>query len=316
MAQLLTSLDDFPQSLQGAAISVGNFDGVHRGHAGLVRCLVAAARQVDGPAIVMTFDPHPAALLYPERPLSPPLTTIQRRAALLGALGVDAMIAYPTDHTFLNLSAAEFFQSQIVGIMRAKAMVEGPNFRFGRDREGDVSALRQLCAAAQIDFTVSEVAEDESGMISSTRIRQLLIAGDVAAANRMLTQPYSLTGIVARGAQRGRELGFPTANLEQISSLIPGPGVYAGFAQIADRSRAGGQAREWAAAINVGPNPTFGEQQFKLEVHLIDYAGDALYGNSLSVRFARKIRNVHKFESVAALRKQVSQDVDACRCDN
>ncbi len=313
MSHLLTSLDNFPTHLQGGAVSVGNFDGVHLGHAGLVDQLVAAARKHAGPAIVLTFDPPPAALLFPDRPLSAPLTTIAHRAELLFDLGVDALVAYPTDQRLLSLSAETFFQECIVGRMRAKAMVEGPNFRFGRDRSGDVDRLKKLCNSAKVDFTIAQASQDQRGLISSTRIRELLIAGELAAANSMLTQPYRFCGLVVQGARRGRELGFPTANLAQIESLLPGHGVYAGQAVVTGPTTDDlDQPVSWLAAINIGPNPTFGESRSKVEVHLIDYSGPELYGRNMRVTLKKKVRDVRKFESLDALRLQISRDLQEC----
>ncbi|MCA9133198.1 MAG: riboflavin biosynthesis protein RibF [Planctomycetales bacterium] len=304
MPALLTSLDDLPPELLGGALAVGNFDGVHRGHGGLIQQLVRAAEQVGGPALVMTFHPPPTALLYPERPLSAPLTTLARRAELLLGLGVTTLLAYPTDHDLLALSPHDFFQQKVVGLLRAKAMVEGPNFRFGRDRAGDVSQLAAFCSAANIQFAVAQATQDEAGLISSTRIRRLLAAGEIGPANALLTRPYALQGEVVRGAGRGRQLGFPTANLDHIESLIPGYGVYAGKTRL--------EGRSLAAAINIGPNPTFGEQQTKVEIHLIDYAGPPLYGQRLEVSLHDKIRDIQKFPSVDELRAQIAKDIAAC----
>lgn len=321
MPQLLTSLANFPAELRGGAVSVGNFDGVHRGHAQLIKQLVASADRIEGPALVMTFDPHPAELLFPERPLSRPLTSIKRRAELLFGLGVDALIAYPTDLRLLSLSAHEFFQKKIVDILHARAMVEGPNFRFGRGRGGDVLSLAKMCQAAQMDFRVVQPAQDAAGMISSTRIRNAIAAGDMKTANAMLTQPYVVSGIVAVGAQRGRSIGFPTANLTEIPVLVPGPGVYAGQVELSGRSSGGPSSAAaadadlatYACAVHIGPNPTFAETEPKVEAHLIDYAGISLYGQQLRVAVLEKVREVCKFESVDELRRQITQDVEACR---
>lgn len=311
MPQLLTSLADFPAELRGGAISVGNFDGVHRGHAQLIGQLVATARKHSGLALVMTFDPPPTALLFPERVLTAPLTSIARRAELLFGLGVDALIAYPTDTCLLSMSAQDFFQQKIVGILQARAMVEGPNFHFGRGRDGDVESLVRMCAAAHVDFQVVRPSADEAGLISSTRIRDYIVAGDIRTANALLTRPYTLTGVVAPGAQRGRQVGFPTANLTHIPSLIPGPGVYAGQVQWFDQ--AAGAKIPYQAAIHIGPNPTFDESHTKVEVHLIGYAGESLYGQSLQVTLLDKVREVRKFDSIDELRAQIASDVAACK---
>lgn len=300
MAQLITDLNNFPDSLQGAAVAVGNFDGVHRGHRQLIEQLMAAARKIKGPAVVLTFDPPPQALLLPDRPLGPPLTTIARRAELLGGLGVDALIAYPTDRALLSLSAVDFFEQFIVGKLRAGAMVEGPNFRFGRDRGGDTALLQELCRAAGMDCSIAPASEDQAGMISSSRVRHLLAQGDIAAANAMLTQNYQLNGLVSGGARRGRELGFPTANLTQINSQVPAHGVYAGSASLNDQW--------WPAAINIGPNPTFDDSDTKVEVHIIGWQG-TLYGERLTCALNERIRDVMKFESLASLQLQIRQDI-------
>lgn len=317
MSQLLTNLEDFPTSLLRGAVSVGNFDGVHLGHARLIEQLVATARRLRGPALVMTFDPPPTALLFPNRNLSAPLTTMQRRAELLFALGVDALIAYPTDLELLSLSAEEFFQLKICDILQARAMVEGPNFRFGRNRSGDVELLQELCESADVDFRVVPASQDAQGMISSTRIRDSIKSGQLGLANAQLTQPYSIQGVVVPGEQRGSELGFATANLEQIESLLPGLGVYAGSVELtsAGEGNLPGQStsrRTYAAAVNIGPNLTFGEAKTKVEVHLIGYAGGPMYAQRLEIALLEKIRDIKKFDSIDELRKQIALDVAAC----
>ncbi len=303
MVQLLTSLKELPQAVRRGAVSIGNFDGVHLGHARLIHELVHSAGQVGGPAVVLTFDPPPAAILFPDRPLSAPLTSIGRRSALLGELGVDFVVAYPTDRQLLSLSADAFFRQTIVETLAARAMVEGPNFHFGRDRSGDTNALRELCDAHRISLQIVEPKADSGGMISSTRIRGLLAAGDLLAANRLLTDPLQIEGLVSEGAGRGRQLGFPTANLTQIRSLIPGMGVYAGRVQHSGQTI--------PAAVHIGPNPTFGEGHTKVEVHLIGWSG-TLSGSSLTCSLIAKIREVQKFDSVDALKQQIFQDIQAC----
>ena len=305
MAQLLNSLDVFSPSLRGGAVAVGNFDGVHLGHAQLIAELTRQARQVGGPAVVLTFDPPPVAILVPNRAPSPPLTSIGRRAELLGRLGVDVLIAYPTDRELLNLSAEDFFRQKIVTSLGARAVVEGPNFRFGKDRTGDTGLLRELCNEFKLELRIVQAKADPSGlMISSTRIRQLLASGDVAEANRLLTEAYRLEGIVTKGSQRGREIGFPTANLESVPCLIPAHGVYAGWTDI--------EGQGYQAALNIGPNPTFGEKAAKVEVHIIGWSG-SIYGERLKVTLLSRIRDVRRFESISALRQQLQQDIELCK---
>ncbi len=300
MIPLLTDLNEVPTGFQGGVVAVGNFDGVHRGHASLIGRLVSLAKQVGGRSLVITFDPHPSTLLRPDLPVLEPLTTLERRAELLGELGVDGLLALPTSPQLLELSPIEFYERVLVGQLKIRGMVEGPNFRFGKDRQGDVQLLQQVCSRDQIQFQVADSIDDSQGMISSSRIRRLLVAGDVAQAATMLTRPFRVSGIVTRGAGRGTGLGFPTANLDQIGSMLPGHGVYAGRVEV------GGQA--YRAAINLGPNPTFGENRTKVEVHIIGLKQD-LYGQTLHCEMIAKVRDVVRFEGIQQLLAQIEQDL-------
>ena len=300
MIPLLTDLHEVPSDFQGGVVAVGNFDGVHRGHASLIQRLVSLSRQIGSCSLVITFDPHPSTLLRPDLPVLEPLTTLARRAELLGELGVDGLLALPTSPQLLELSPIEFYQRVLVGELKIRGMVEGPNFRFGKDREGDVQLLQQICSRDQIQFQIADSIDDPQGMISSSRIRQLLVAGDVAQAATMLTRPFRVSGVVTRGAGRGTGLGFPTANLDQIRSMLPGHGVYAGRVEV------GGQA--YRAAMNLGPNPTFGENRTKVEVHIIDLKQD-LYGQTLHCDMIAKVRDVVRFEGVQQLLAQIKQDL-------
>lgn len=305
--QLIRKISDVSSTLQYGAVAIGNFDGVHQGHAHLIRKLIEHARQNDGAAVVFTFDPHPVRLLRPA--LAPvPLTWTERKAELLGELGVDALIAYPTDETLLSLSPQEFFSQIILESLKAQAIVEGPNFFFGRDRVGDVHLLAELCQQHSISMEIVQPVEVEGRYISSSRIRDLIAAGEMAFAREMLTQPYRIRGMVTHGAARGAGLGFPTANVDAVDTLLPAPGVYAG--------RAYSEGEIWPAAIHLGPNPTFGEQAVKVEVHLIGYEG-TLYGKPLEVDFLERLREIHSFDGidqlVAQLRVDVSQAADVCQ---
>ncbi|MBN2024247.1 MAG: bifunctional riboflavin kinase/FAD synthetase [Pirellulales bacterium] len=300
---LIRRLDDLPDTLRHGAVTIGNFDGVHLGHGRLVELLLDEARRRGGPAVVFTFDPPPANLLRPAAH-SRPLTSLARKAELLGQLGVDAVIAYPTDPDFLHLPAKRFFDQVIVERLAARAMVEGPNFYFGHDREGDVEMLGRLCGEADIVLRVAEPIEVNGRIVSSTLLRRLVAEGRLDEADRMLTQPYRLSGLVVRGEGRGASLGFPTANLERIETLLPAEGIYAG--------RAWAEGRTWPAAISLGPNPTFDGQTAKVEVNLIGYSGD-LYGAQLAVDFLARLRDIVRFDSVERLVGQMHRDVAAAR---
>lgn len=261
------------------------------------------AREVDGPAVVFTFDPHPVRVLRPLQ-CPPPLTWTERKAELLAELGVDRIVAYPTDEALLRLTAREFFDQIVVHALRARSMVEGPNFYFGHNREGNVAVLESLTRRAGVTLDVVEPVETDGVTVSSSRIRELIAAGAVGGAARQLTAPYRIRGMVTHGAGRGAKLGFPTANLEAIDTLLPAAGVYAGRAWI------GG--KPWPAAINLGPNPTFGENALKVEIHVLDLTA-ALYGQPLEVDFVARLRDVLKFASQIELVSQLQTDVERVR---
>jgi riboflavin kinase/FMN adenylyltransferase len=301
--KLIRKLEDFPSNLRGGAITIGNFDGVHRGHAIIIDQLKHYALQLDGAAVVFTFDPHPVRILRPEM-TPPPLTWTNRKADLLAELGVDAVVAFPTDRQLLSLSYLEFFQQIVVQSLGAKAMVEGPNFYFGRNREGDTDKLEQLCQQHQIALQIVTPMKSDNEFVSSSRIRNLIKQGDVNQARQMLTRPYRIRGMVTHGAARGATIGFPTANLDAIDTLIPALGVYAGRAYVDGRSH-------WAA-IHIGPNPTFGENHRKVEAHLLNFER-SIYGQPIEVDFVSRLRDIRQFESAQALTRQLELDVESTR---
>lgn len=301
--ELLKSLDSLNHQWRGGCVTVGNFDGVHRGHLQLLQALRRRADQLGGPAIVFTFDPPPLALIRPQ--VAPvPLTWLERKAELLAAQGVDVVLAYPTDRALLELTDEQFIRQILHDRIGARAMVEGPNFRFGRDRAGDVNRLADLCQGLGIDLEIVAPLDEGGTLVSSTRIRGWLGEGDIERANRWLTAPYRLRGTVVRGDQRGRELGFPTANLAHCRTLIPGEGVYAGATRIA--------GRPYRVAIHVGPNVTFGQSDLRVEAHVLDYSSD-LYGQTLDLEFLARIRGIEKFDSVPQLIEQMQRDVEFAR---
>lgn len=297
--KLIRDLSQLAGSLSAGAVTIGNFDGVHQGHARIVEQLKVLAAKYKGPAVVFTFDPHPVRLLRPEL-APPPLTWTSRKASLLEELGVDATVVYPTNRELLELSAEDFFQQIIVNTLGAKALVEGPNFAFGKDRQGTIDVLKHLCDINEVELLVVEPLLETAGYISSSRIRQAIAEGDVDSACRQLTRPYRLRGMVTHGVKRGSEIGFPTANLAAIDTLIPAAGVYAGCVST--------ESGCWPAAIHVGGNPTFQEENHKFEVHLIGFQGN-LYGQVLEVDMLSRIRGIISFESAAQLTGQLHQDV-------
>ncbi|HYO26116.1 MAG TPA: bifunctional riboflavin kinase/FAD synthetase [Lacipirellulaceae bacterium] len=300
---IIRHLEELPESARGGAVAIGNFDGVHLGHRRIVQQLLKRAAEVGGPAVVFTFDPHPVRLLRPAE-CPPPLTWTERKAQLLAALGVHRVVAYPTDERLLALTAREFFDSIVGGALAARAVVEGPNFYFGHNREGDVALLGRMATAAGMTLDVVEPVVLAGEIVSSSRVRRLVAAGDVAEAAELLAVPYRIRGMVTHGAGRGAKIGFATANLAGVDTLLPAAGVYAG------RALFDGEA--CPAAINLGPNPTFGESALKVEVHILDRVA-ALYGRPLEVEFIQRLRDVVQFGSKEELVSQLRKDVDAVR---
>lgn len=299
----LSWTDHPPPGFTGGAVTVGNFDAVHRGHQSLVSAAKAWATRVGGPAVAVTFDPPPHEILYPGSAREP-LTTLADRAEFLAAAGADHVVVLRTSPALLALSPEAFFEDVLLGQLGVRAVIEGYNFRFGRGRAGDTNTLRAMCAAAGVGFEEVPPRVVAGEPASSSRARAALLAGDVALAADLLGRAYRVTGTVVTGAKRGRTIGFPTANLGDVPTVLPGDGVYAVRATVDGVTH--------PAAANVGPNPTFGEDARKVEVHLLDFAGD-VYGRPLSVEFVAKLRETRPFGGPAELVEQLRRDVAAAR---
>lgn len=292
---------DAAAGYRGGMLSIGNFDGVHRGHQQMLACLVSHARAMNVPACVLTFEPHPIHLLRP-RECPPALTSLDQKAELMADSGVDFLVAYPTDMRLLNLSATEFFEIIVQNEFQTRGMVEGPNFFFGRGRAGNVQLLQQLCLCADMVLEIVPPVFAGTRMVSSSAIRQLLVDGQVAEASDLLGHHYKVRGQVSVGAERGRTIGFPTANVTHTTTVLPRDGVYAGLAHT--------EFGRWPAAINMGPNPTFGDRRRKLEAHLVGFQND-LYDRPIEIEFVARLRDTQPFSNVEALKHQIRLDVDA-----
>src|SRR3954447_8638116 len=277
-ASLVITLEDFagvPARVRGAYVAIGNFDGVHRGHAHLLARLRARADAAGASAIALTFDPPPVAILRPDAAPAP-LTWLERRVELMKVAGATEGGVFRAAPWLLGLTAREFFDRVILEQLGARGMVEGPTFGFGRDRGGDARLLGSWCAEAGLDFEVASPTEDEGGIVSSSRIRRALAEGKAAEAATLLGRPHRIRGLITHGAGRGAGIGVPTANLDGIDTVIPDDGVYAVHAYLS------GRETPIPAACNIGPNPTFGEQIRKVEAHLIDFQGD-IYGQTIEL---------------------------------
>lgn len=290
------------RDLEACAVTVGNFDGVHRGHLRLLEVLRDTADRLGLPAVVMTFDPHPAVVLRGVQPA--PINWLERKLGILSQNGVDAVLAYPTDRALLELSPEAFFYEVLVGRLGTKAIVEGADFRFGHNRAGDTTLLQTLCEKEGIICTIVPPVVWAGQPVSSSRIRECLALGDVAQAWELMSRPFRTCGEVVRGAGRGRSLGFPTANLARVRTLLPKPGIYAGAVPLG--------RQVYPAAISLGGNPTFDEAELKLEVYIIDFAGN-LYGQELQVDFLEYLRDIKRFASAEELITQMARDVEQTR---
>ncbi|MDR3637729.1 MAG: riboflavin biosynthesis protein RibF [Isosphaeraceae bacterium] len=297
----IESFAPVPAAARGGFLTIGNFDGVHRGHSHLLARLRARADAAGAPALALTFNPHPVALLRPDK-APVPLVWPEREVELLLATGADEVGVFRTGPWLLELSAREFFDRVILGQFQARGLVEGPNFAFGRDRLGDTAMLGRWCADEGLEFEVVEPTVVEGALVSSTRIRHALTEGHADEAARLLGRPHRIRGRVVHGAARGATLGFPTANLGGIDTLIPADGVYATRAFVDDGSPG------WPAACHIGPNATFGERNRTVEAHLIGFNGD-LYGRRIELDILQRIRPTRRFEGREELLAQIGADV-------
>jgi riboflavin kinase / FMN adenylyltransferase len=304
-------LDDVPADWGKSVVTIGEFDGVHRGHQLDLGRAVEIGRELGLPVVVVTFDPHPDEVI---RPGSHPavLSSARRRAGLLAQVGVDAVCVLPFTLEFSRLDPDEFVRAVLVDRLHAAAVVVGEDFRFGHKAAGDVQLLAKL--GEKYEFTAEGlpllVADGQT--ISSTAIRQMLETGDVAAAAKALGRPHRVEGIVIRGHQRGRDLGFPTANVESPAhTAIPADGIYAG--QLARLDSDGTEMERWPAAISIGTNPTFDGQARTVEAHALDRTDLDLYGLHAAIDFAVGLRGTLRFDSVDALVEQMRVDVDQAR---
>ncbi|MFF4576805.1 bifunctional riboflavin kinase/FAD synthetase [Streptomyces sp. NPDC001373] len=302
-------LEDIPQDWGRSVVTIGSYDGVHRGHQLIIGRAVAKARALGVPSVVVTFSPHPSEVVRPGS--HPPiLAPFDRRAELMAGLGVDALLILPFTAEFSQLSPADFIVKVLVDKLHARAVIEGPNFRFGHRAAGNVDFLRELGSTYDYEVEVVDLVErgEASGGVpfSSTLARTLVAEGDMEGAAEILGRPHRIEGVVVRGAQRGRELGYPTANVETAPhTAIPADGVYAGWLT-ADGER-------MPAAISVGTNVQFDATERTVEAYAIDRVGLDLYGKQVSVEFLAYVRGMAKFESLDGLLEAIADDVKRAR---
>lgn len=290
-----------PDRMRGGIVALGNFDGFHKGHQAVVGRAIERARAAGRPALVATFDPHPVRFFRPEaEPFR--LTSLNQRQRLFAEAGADAMIVFPFNAALARLTAEEFVAQRLAGV---GGVVTGEDFTFGKGRGGNVSVLGEL--GRKYGFIAEAVApvSDSVDVISSSRIREALQAGDCATATQLLTRPFAVEGIVQHGDKNGRELGYPTANVDMGTYLRPRYGIYAVRGRLAD-------GRILDGAANIGIRPNFDPPKELLEPHFFDFSGD-LYGQTIEIAFHAFLRDEAKFENLEALTRQIGLDCDQAR---
>ncbi|MBC7188163.1 MAG: bifunctional riboflavin kinase/FAD synthetase [Calditrichaeota bacterium] len=292
--------------LQSSVVTVGTFDGVHLGHRAIIQRTLARAARKDRPAVVVTFEPHPQLVVRrPDRPVLHLLSTFEEKAGLLEGTGVEILVALPFTAAIAELSPAEFVQRVLCESLGASDVVVGYDHTFGKGRSGTIDTLRALGKKLHFEVEVVHKVVVDGAAVSSTRIRQLLAHGDVAAAAHLLGRNYTVRGTVVSGRGLGRQLGYPTANIRPAKEkLIPQSGIYAVRVAIGERTKRG--------ILNIGVRPTFGgeTEATVLEVHIYDYEGE-LYGKEIGVEFLGRIRGERRFDSPYDLARQIEADVVA-----
>jgi len=301
--RIVRGLQPSPPDLPPSVVALGAFDGIHLAHQTILDLAVARAHALGASGVACTFDPHPLQVLRPGQ-APEPIATLAERLELIAARGIDVTVVIPFTLELSQVEPEAFVEEVLVGTLRAREIVVGFNHTFGRGARGDARLLQSL--APRLGFRAHVIPPLEVGgtPVSSSAVRDALRAGDVAAARRLLGRPWTLRGVVVRGAGRGRRLGFPTANVAPDRPVLVAPGVYACTTEVA------GQRRR--AVVNVGVRPTFGEDTLAVEAYLLDFSGD-LYGQTLRLVFVSRVREERRFPSVDALRAQIAADVETAR---
>jgi len=300
----LVGLDPLEPAGGGLALAIGTFDGVHVGHRTLIARAMERAASEGWEAGVLTWDRHPAQTLRPDK--APRLlTSAARKAELIESLGVDLLVVLPFDEAFSRITAGDFAGDVLAKRLGIDAVLVGPGWRFGHGRAGDMSLLRRSGEELGYEAVEVEAVEVDGEVVSSSRTRKAVAAGDLATARALLGRPFDIDGEVLTGDGRGRQLGIPTANLAVVEGLATPPlGVYAGRARVRDAW--------YLAATNIGVNPTFGGDQVRIETYVLDFDAD-IYGEQIRVEFHERLRDEERFENVADLVAQIHDDIARTR---
>ncbi len=301
--KIVDRLENITQPFKNAVITIGNFDGVHIGHQVLFHEVIEKADAIDGTSIAMTFEPHPMRVL--KKNGHPALITLyEQKTELIERSGMEVLICIPFTKQFASLSAEDFIKNLLIDKIGMKAIIVGGDYTFGKNREGNLAVLKSF--ASQLDYEVIvadwiKAARNVSDHISSTKIRELVMAGEVEPARKMLGRHYQIRGLVIKGRDRGGKLlGIPTANINLQDELCPKTGIYAVTVEYHNRLYKG--------VANIGYSPTFNDNEFTVEVHLLDFA-ENIYGEKIRVNFIERIRDEKKFADISELKDQINRDI-------
>jgi len=302
--QLITDLNQITSPFPNAVVTIGNFDGVHVGHQALFRQVMEKARQVNGTSVVVTFEPHPIRVLKCDKHF-PLITLYQQKVELIASSGVDVLVCIPFTSGFADIPARRFVKEILFDQIGMRVVIVGPDYSFGKRREGNIELLTEMGRGLGFEVITSDWVEKGPRRISSTEIRNLVMAGEVEAASTLLGRHYQIRGTVRRGRDRGgKVLGYPTANLSLEDELCPKAGVYAVTVDY------GG--KRYMGVANVGDSPTFGNGQFNLEVHILDF-DETIYDQPIRVNFVKRLRGETRFPSPEALSTQIREDAQQAR---
>lgn len=302
---VIRGLERIPTKYECSVVTIGNFDGIHLAHQGLLRKVVAEAADRKCRGVVLTFEPHPQKVLHPERRPFYLLTTLEEKLKLIEGLGIDAVILIDFTPAFAKTSAEEFVRGILWDRLHLVKLIIGHDTAFGNRKTGNEDFLRSMGEKLGFGVEAIEGVQVEGTLVSSTSIRHALQEGDVRRAMQLLGRPYNLRGPVVKGYRRGSEIGVPTANIASEKELIPARGVYAVTAEMEGRRHPG--------VLNIGYSPTFGDNRLTVEVHLLDFPREELYGKSIEVFFIDRIRDEVKFENPRELVRQIERDIERAR---
>jgi riboflavin kinase/FMN adenylyltransferase len=301
--RIIDDLTFTKENFTSPVVTIGNYDGLHLGHRAIIERVIELARKGKGEAVVLTFEPHPVKFLHPELQI-PLITPSRKKMMLLAQFGVDITVNLPFTDDIARMSAKEFIREIVQRRIAPRQVVVGFNFTFGKGRTGTSEELKKIGESLGFEVEIIPPFHVDGEVVSSTRIRELIARGDIREANRMLGSNFFMLGKVIHGHARGKGLGFPTANLEITQDLYPNEGVYAATVMVDER--------RYDGVVNIGTNPTFGDEQLAVEVFLFAYQGD-LYGKELQVALVDKLRDEQTFPSPELLVRQIEQDIQMAK---